>query len=510
MKSNLLRLTIAVLMAFAVSTQAQTSPATLGAAIINDGFENWTGSTPNNWNIAPVSTIGTSTVSSIQQAVATGTLAASQSGSFACNMRNTSSSYTIGIMGGNPIAVTAGMGYQVSYYARGKGTITCEVTDGSAATSSANYNAANGQSVSGKTWHHFYQTVVAPTTTNNAQFVLKVKSTSTYTASGGISINGIDVDSFVVQPYTPVAQASLYDIEYSTLSNGNSPFFAQRVNLTGGIVTAVTPSPTGPLQYYIQTSGSNAWAAALVFDQTNAPNVQRGDSVTFACSVDEYFNMTELVNISNFTKVSSGNPVPAPVVLTTQTLAQEMYEAVLVNVSGAGVSTVQTYSANFGEATAADGSSVPATFDLKNGFYNPNGSATSGSSGNPGYQVAIGGKYCFTGNVNYAFSAYTVVPRDSSDIIANVTSCSVGIDTYKNNLHANVFPNPMTNALTIQLPFAAQKVSVSLTDVLGNEVMMNTASGSEINLNSSNLANGVYMVKIVADGKTQVTKVIKN
>lgn len=507
MKTNLLRLTIAVFMAFAVSTQAQTSPAPLGAAIINDGFENWTGNTPNNWMVAPVTTIPASGVS---KSVATGTLTASQSGNFACNMQNTSSSYTAGIMGGSPIAVTAGMGYQVSYYARGKGTITCEVTDGSAATSSANYNAANGQSVSGKTWHHFYQTVVAPTTTNNAQFVLKVKSTSTYTASGGISITGIDVDSFVVQPYTPVAQASLYDIEYTT-GSGNSPFYAQRVNKTGGIVTAVTPGSGGPSQYYIQTSGSNAWAAALVFDQTNAGNVQRGDSVTFACSVDEYFNMTELVNITNFVKVSSGNPVPTPVVLTTQTLAQEMYEAVLVNVSGAGVSTVQTYSANFGEATAADGSSVPATFDLKNGFYPPNGNATTGSSGNPGYVVTVGNKYCFTGNVNYAFSAFTVVPRDSADIIANVTtSCAVGIDTYKNNLHANVFPNPMTNSLTVQLPFEAQKVSVSLTDVLGNEVMINTTSGSEINLNGSNLANGVYMVKIVADGKTQITKVIKN
>jgi hypothetical protein len=487
MKSKLLKLTMAVFTALAININAQ--PATLQPAIIVDGFESWTGQVPNNWMKAPVTTIP---AGGVKQALPTGTLTASQSGTYACNMQNT------------------GMGYQVSYYARGKGTITCEVTDGSAATSSANYNAANGQSVNGKTWHHFYQTVIAPTTTTNAQFCLKVKSTSTYTASGGISIAGIDVDSFVVQPYTPVAQASLYDIEYTTAANTNSPYFAQKINLTGGIVTNVIVSSTGPTGYYVQTSGSNIWAAALVFDQTNAPNVARGDSVNFGCSVDEYFGMTELVTITNFVNVSSGHPVPAPVSLNTTFMAQEQYEGMLVTINSSSVTTIQTYSANFGQATGADASGVPGTFDLKNGFYPPNGSATSGSSGNPGYQVTVGINYCFTGNINYEFNVYNLVPRDSMDIVAGATSCLTGIDTYKNNLHANIFPNPTTNALNIELPYEAHKITVSLTDVLGNVVLSNTTSGSLVNVNTANLLSGVYMVRIVADGKTQITKVIKD
>jgi len=504
MKSKLLKLTMAVFTALAMNINAQ--PATLGAAIINDGFESWTAQTPNNWMKAPVTTIP---ASGVKQALATGTLTASQSGTFACNLQNTVASYTPGIMGGNPIAVTAGMGYQVSYYARGKGTITCEVTDGSTATSSANYNAANGQSVNGKTWHHFYQTVVAPTTTTNAQFCLKVKSTTTYTATGGISIVGIDVDSFVVQPYTPVASASLYAIESTTLTSTNSPYYAQYITKTGGIVTDVIVGSTGPSGYYVQTSGSNIWAAALVFDQTNAPNVANGDSVTFGCSVDEYFGMTELVTITNFTKVSSGNAVPAPVVLTTQTMAQEQYEGMLVQIAGNGVSTCQTYSANYGQGTAADLSGVPGTFDLKNGFYPPNGTATAGSAGNPGYVLTVGTAYCFTGNINYEFNVYNLVPRCSTDVVSNATSCAVGIEKYSNTLSANVYPNPMTNILTIQLPFVAQKASVSFVDVLGNEVMSTTTSGSEISIKEINLPAGVYMVKIVADGKTQMTKIIK-
>lgn len=502
MKSRLLKLTIAVFAAFSFNVNAQTSPATLGAAIVNNGFETWTGSTPNGWMVAPATTIAGANVTQVTNS---STLTPVQSGTYSCKMVNTASSYTSGIMAATGVSVTAGMGYQISYYARGKGTITAEVTDGSAATSSANYAAANGQSVSGAGWHHFYQTVVAPTTTTNAQFALKVKSTSTYTNSSGVNIVGIDVDSFVVQPYTPVANASLYDIEYTTATNNASPFYAQYVGKTGGIVTGITPNTSGGTyaSYYIQTSGSNAWAGALVFDQTNAGNVALGDSVTFGCAVDEYFGMTELVQINNWAKVSSGHPVPAPVALTTQTMQDEQYEGILVKVTNA---TVQTYSANFGEATATDASSVPGYLNTKAGFYPPNGNATSGSTGLPGYVLAVGSTYCFTGNINYSFSQYMLFPRDSADISLN---CGVGIENYSNNLHANIFPNPTANDLTIQLPFVAQKVNVSITNVLGKEILSMITTGSQVSLKDLNIPAGMYTVKIIADDKKQTAKIIK-
>ena len=500
MKSKLLKLTFALFAATALNVQAQTLPATLGADVVNDGFEAWTGSAPTTWNIAPASTILAANVTKVTNA---STLTPVQSGSFSLKMVNTASSYTSGIMATNPVAVTGGMGYQISFYARGKGTITSEVTDGSAATSSANYTAANGQSVSSANWRHFYQTVVVPTTTNNAQFALKVKSTGTYTNSSGVSITGVDVDSFVVRPYTPVANVSLYDIEYTVAANTNSPFYAQQVIKTGGIVTGITPSSSGGWgSYYIQTTGSNAWASALVFDLTNAGSVALGDSVTFGCAIDEYFGMTELVQITNWQKVSSGNPVPAALAVTTQTMQQEQYEGFLVKISNA---VVQTYSANFGEATATDVSGVPGILNVKAGFYPPNGTATAGSSGNPGYVVTVGNSYCFTGNINYSFSAYMLFPRDSADVVLN---CLNSIENHT-ALNANVFPNPINNALTIQLPFVAQKVNVSFVNVLGKEVLSTSTSGSVISLNNLNLPAGVYMVKIIADDKTQMVKIIK-
>jgi hypothetical protein len=513
MKSKLLKLTVAAFVAMSTFMHAQTAPATLGPHIVYETFENWSGASPNvptDWEIAPANTIPSSNVA---QVVTTSTAVAVQSGIYSCKLVNTVASYSTGCFASVPVAVTAGTGYQISYYARGKGTINVEITDGSAATSTVNYATTNGQSVSGKAWHHYFQTVTAPTTTNNAQFCLRVKSTTTYTAAGGISITGIDVDSFVVQPYTITPSANLYSLQYTTASNGNSPFFGQSVLKTGGIVTAQILSSSGGYSgYYIQTSGANAWAAGYVYDQTNTPSV--GDSVTFGCSVDEYYNMTELVSINNFVDVTttqSLTPKILPsVALNSSTMAAEMYESMLINIQNA---TVQSYSANYGQGTISTNAGVdpPCTYDFKSGFYAPNGSATSGSTGNPGYTPVApypsNTPMCVTGNVNYEFSAYNIVPRDSADIKLNCTV--LGIEKH-NSVGANVYPNPMANELNIQLPFAANTVSVSISDIMGREVVAPvTTSGTMVNINNLNLNAGTYFVKITADGKTQITKVIK-
>src|SRR6185437_16192713 len=131
----------------------------------------------------------------------------------------------------------------------------------------------------------------------------------------------------------------------------------------------ILSSSGGYSGYYVQTSGSNAWAAGLVFDQNNTPNV--GDSITFGCSVDEYFNMTELVTVTNFSVISSGHSIASTSLTVSSDIANEMYEGVLVNVQNA---TVQTYSTNYGQGTISTnaGADAPCTFDFKAGFYAPN------------------------------------------------------------------------------------------------------------------------------------------
>jgi len=520
MKSKLLKLTAAALMVFTIKVQAQ-APATLGTAIINEEFENWsTAATPvpNNWEVSPANSIAAANVQKTATVLtSTAVINPVLTGTNSCKLINTATSYTPGVFAGATMSVTAGACYQVSYYARGKGTISVQVTNGSAATTTGTYGSANGQSVSGKAWHRFTQTVTAPTTTTNAQFCINVKSTSTYTAAGGISITGIDVDSFVVQPYTPVAFASLDTIQYTTSASGNSPFYGQFVTKTGGIVTGIvlssasTASAPAYSGFYLQRTGATAWGAAYVFDATDAANLAPGDSVTFGCAVDEYFNMTELEGVTNFVKVSSGNPYKALNNTTagggvnTQTLQQENYEGFLVSLSNAVVGSYTATAAHeYGQGSITDASGVACTYDFKSGFYAPHGTS---STTNAGYAPTIGTAYCVTGNINYEFSAFNIIPRDSADIVGNCTV--LGIEKH-NSVGANVYPNPMANELNIQLPVAAAKVSVSITDMMGREVVAPvTTSGANININNLNLNAGTYFVKITADGNTQITKVIK-
>ena len=77
-------------------------------------------------------------------------------------------------------------------------------------------------------------------------------------------------------------------------------------------------------------------------------------------------------------------------------------------------------------------------------------------------------------------------------------------------MHAKIYPNPASNQLNIELANEASKVSVSFTDVLGKEVMtLNNLSGTMVSINDLSLPAGVYMVRITADGNTQIVKVVK-
>ncbi len=88
---------------------------------------------------------------------------------------------------------------------------------------------------------------------------------------------------------------------------------------------------------------------------------------------------------------------------------------------------------------------------------------------------------------------------------------TTGMNSIKESNTFSVYPNPMGSYLTIKLPFIAQNATVSMTDVLGKEVLSkDTVECSEVSFNNDSLNPGIYFVKVVADGKMlQTIKVIK-
>lgn len=75
---------------------------------------------------------------------------------------------------------------------------------------------------------------------------------------------------------------------------------------------------------------------------------------------------------------------------------------------------------------------------------------------------------------------------------------------------SNVFPNPVSNSLTVQAGDCfAKGFSATLYDVRGKVVAENKTEKSELSIDTQNLPKGVYFAVLQADGNRTVQKVVK-
>ena len=475
MRSTLFTAALALGLGF--SAQAQV--------LFQSSFENWAGTPllPTDWmgpktNLSP---------DSIFQA----TGANAYAGTYAVELGRSIDSVKRFSILTNTITITQGQAYQMSYWAKGKGELEVGLYSGKTTNGYNGYIYAANKTISSTGWTRYSQSIIADTTNSTtANFFLGVRYVN--------SAKHLYVDSVSIVAYTPQT-VSLHNIQYTTLASGASPYYGQIVHCTGGVVTAVYNGSGGTQSgYYIQNTGSGntIWSGAQVYDYTNI--VAMGDSISFTSLVDEYFGNTELqpAQVSNFVKHTSGNALPLPHILATDSLnetagnnaAAEKYEGILV--STATLSTCQSYTANYGQGAINDGSG--ATQVDKQIFP---------------YTFQVNQKYKVTGVVatNYGWN---IEPR----FIADIDSVSAaGIENYSNTLQAHVYPNPVSNELTIQLPVAAEKINASVIDMLGREVIVFApASGTSLFLQNIDLPAGIYLVKIIADTKQQLVKITKN
>lgn len=199
----------------------------------------------------------------------------------------------------------------------------------------------------------------------------------TFDGLGSHSVSGPD--------YTPI-----YDIQYTTDPLGDSPYKDQVVT-TEGIVTLVLFNG-----YFIEDPASGAWSGLYVYD-SNGP--MPGDRVRLTGTLVEYYNLTELKDLTEFVVESSDNAMPAPAVVATGSVSQEQWESVLLRVENV---TVTNGDLGYGEWTVDDGSGV-VTLDDKGAYtYVP----TTGDE-----LTAV------IGPLDYGFGAFKILPRDDNDIV---------------------------------------------------------------------------------------------
>lgn len=89
-----------------------------------------------------------------------------------------------------------------------------------------------------------------------------------------------------------------------------------------------------------------------------------------------------------------------------------------------------------------------------------------------------------------------------------VSASTLSIDE-KNSLTFDILPNPSRDYLTVKLPNEISDGSVEIFDFLGRSVMTSKINKIENRLNLTNLAVGMYIIRLTSEGKSGVKKIIR-
>ena len=195
-------------------------------------------------------------------------------------------------------------------------------------------------------------------------------------------------------------ELTIYDIQYTTEPSGDSPYKDQTVTVTGIVSATGYYSSGNSKRFFITDTEGGPWHGIFIFNYDY--NVELGDKVRVTGKVSEYYNLTELTNISTITILSSGNSVPEPIEINTGDLINsstaEQYEGCLVKISNVEITQLPN---NYNEWYVNDGS---GECQIDDGIYE--------------YQPTLGENIAhIIGVVDYSYSEYGINPRMAEDIL---------------------------------------------------------------------------------------------
>ncbi len=284
----------------------------------------------------------------------------------------------------------------------------------------------------------------------------------------------------------PIVDYTIYEIQYSEV--GASPLEGVQVN-TYGIVTAVCD-----IGYFLQ-NGSGAWNGIFVYEY--GTNVNQDDEIDITATVAEYYDKTELIDIEEYTVLSSGNPLPEAVSLSTLEINQEDYEGVLVQIANAECTD---YNPEYGEWLVDDGSGEVMIDDLIYEFI-----------------PVIGEVYDIMGVVDYSYSSFRIEPRYSSDISISSTSQE---DVVNIDFNLSNYPNPFnpTTTISFSVTQTSSFVNLEIYNMKGQKIKeleirnlrlgMNSVNWNGSDNNDQPVSSGIYFYKLVSGDQEQTKKML--
>lgn len=140
------------------------------------------------------------------------------------------------------------------------------------------------------------------------------------------------------------------------------------------------------------------------------------------------------------------------------------------------------------------------------------------------YYVWTGGNSSFTGDNVVSpttTTIYTVNAVDNNMGNTNNTNCSypatftqsvstcTGIEEATNDNLVSIYPNPANHFITVGVADANEGTTIHIINALGEIVVTETVTSTSTTLNTENLTNGIYFVKVDSKNSSAIKKFIK-
>ena len=271
-------------------------------------------------------------------------------------------------------------------------TISATITDdGSIASATLTYDAGSGNTdvaMSNTSGDTYAGTVPVQTSGTTVSYTI------TATDNDGNSATS-DEGSYTVLP-SGGAITSIYDIQYVSdpTTDDASPLDGQSVSISG-VVTAEFWGGSSNRYLYVQDA-EGPWNGIVCFEYDGwdefdfisasgiVNSVAEGDSVTVTGTVDEYYGLTEIVDVTEVIIHGSAVNMISPAVVTPGQIMTggsdaEAYEGCLVKVDGV---TVDNADLGNGEWSITDGTNSLRVDDIWDYYYFPeSGQALAGVAG---------------------------------------------------------------------------------------------------------------------------------
>jgi len=234
----------------------------------------------------------------------------------------------------------------------------------------------------------------------------------------------------------------------------SSPYEDQDVS-TSGTVTAVTA-----FGYFMQDV-SEEWSGIFVYDSVNW--VAIGYEIALQAQVTEFYDMTQLKNVTNFEVLSVANSlITSPITVSSPPITEE-YEGCLVIIAGSCSSENNEYGEAQFEGENFKTNDLIFLYDFELYTY-----------------------YAITGVVEYSFGEYKVCPRSSDDVqpeisIAEITDSEITIKM-------------KSNVLEIESSIRGQQDFV-IYNIIGEELMRGVFN-SQIRIPIHRLESAAYIVRV--------------